>query len=553
MIREMDASPDLILVDGPIYSPGLGGTAPTGLAVKGEAVVAVGDAEEVRAMAGERTRTISLRGRSAIPGIVDSHNHLVTAGSHMVDGILLFDAENIEQLKEGVAHRAAELPPGSWVTGAGWIESQFEEWRMPHRSDLDEAAPDHPVILDRLFAMSAVNTRALEAAGIGRHDPPGMRGTIERDASGEPTGILRDGAQELVRRAMPREDSATRLRRLEEYIETAAREYVRWGITTVLDPGVPPEVMKAYWTAVLDEGLPLGLNAMPVWHGLRPGEERDLDALLDHVGVFTGFGDARLRLGALKMALDGGLGSRSSWMYEPFLDGRRTETPLRFDPDDIDGFFRAATEAGWSIGIHCCGDRAQDVACAAFDGLAAPRLESATRHNVIHGYFPTEYSLEIMARRDIAVSVQPGFIWVEGDLYETVMEREKLAGFKPLRTYLDRGIRVAMNSDMTSAHYNPFWGLHSAVTRETARGSRLGDSQCVDRFEALEMMTLGGAYLCSEEDIKGSLEPGKRADIAVLDRDFGAISDASLRDLTVAATVVGGEIVHGEDEARCEG
>ena len=548
----MDGPPDVLLLDGPIYGSNAGGSPPDGLAIRGDRIAAVGDAEALRRTAGPGTRTVSLRGRSAIPGIVDSHNHLATAGSHMVDGILLFDVTSIEELKAAVARRAAELAPGEWVTGAGWIESQFEEWRMPTRRDLDEAAPDNPVILDRLFAMSAVNTRALERAGIGRGDAPGGRGIIDRDESGDPTGILRDGAQHLVRRVMPRPDAEEGLADLERYIETAAGEYVRHGITTVLDPGVPPTVMRAYYGLVVDGRLPLGLNAMPVWHGLRPEVEADLEGLPHRLGVFTGFGDHRLRYGALKMAIDGGLGSRTSWMYDPFRDGTHSTTPLRLDPDALDDYFAEATAAGWSIGIHCCGDRAQDVACRAFDGLPGPRGDRPTRHNIIHGYFPTEFSLEIMARRQIALSAQPGFIWVEGDLYETVMEEEKLTGFKPLRTYRDRGIVVAINSDMTSAHYNPFWGLHSAVTRRTARGSQLGDAECVDRFEALEMMTAGGAYLCLEEDIKGSLEPGKRADVAVLDADFGAVSDDALRDLGVDMTLVGGRIVHGEVGDPCE-
>jgi len=537
--------PDLILSDGPIYGTGLDGPLPDGLAIRGDTIVAVGDAEEVRALAGPRTRVVSLGDRSVIPGIVDSHNHLVTAGSHMADGILLFDAKTIAQLQQMVARRAESLPAGEWITGAGWIESQFEEWRMPTRHDLDAVAPDHPVILDRLFAMSVANTRALELAGIGREDPP--LGVIERDASGTPTGILRDGAQALVRRAMPQPPMRDRLQDLARYIDTAAREYVRWGITTVLDPGVPPLVMKAYQRATLEGRLPLAINAMPVWHGLRPETADELEGLVEHLGVFTGFGDARLRFGALKMALDGGLGSRSSWMYDPFRDGAYTTTPLRFDADRIDEYFAEGSEAGWSIGIHCCGDRAQDFACDAFDRLPEWDVQTPTRHNIIHGYFPTEHALEIMARRALAVSTQPGFIWVEGDLYETVLEPERLEGFKPLRTYLDRGIRVAINSDMTSAHYNPFWGLHSAVTRMTARGAQLGEAECIDRFEALEAMTLGGAHLCTEEHIKGSLKPGKRADIAVLDADFGRVSDDALRDLKVDMTISSGKVVHEED------
>ncbi len=553
MLGSIRDNPDLMMVDGPIYSPGPNREAADALAVIDGKIAAVGSTEEIRPSAGPETRVVSLAGRSAIPGIIDSHNHLLTAGSHMADGILLFDVTSIDELKRRVADRAAEIGPGRWITGAGWIENQFAEWRAPTRRDLDEAAPRNPVVLDRLFAASAVNTLALEAAGIDRGNAPGERGVVECDSKGRPTGILRDGAQVPVHRAASDAGVGRTLEDMARYIETAAREYIRWGITSVVDPGVTPRGLRAYQMCLLRGCLPLRVNAMPAWHGLRPEMEKELEGRVDHLGMFTGFGNENLRLGALKMALDGGLGSRSSWMYEPFIDGGCSTTPLRFSPGDIDRFFSEGAGAGWSIGIHCCGDRAQDTACAAFDRLPRTRLAGPVRHNIIHGYFPTEYSLELMARRDIAVSAQPGFIWVEGDLYETVLKPDRLHDFKPLRTYRDRGIRVAINSDMTSAHYNPFWGLHSAVTRKTARGKRLGRRECVDRFEGLEMMTAAGAYLCGEEDTKGTLVPGMLADIAVLDRDFAAVSDDELRDLEVDMTIVGGKVVFDGEAASCGG
>ncbi len=543
MLGSIRKIPDLIMVEGPIYDPGADREAADALAVIDGRIAAVGSSEEMRPAAGPETRVVSLAGKSAIPGIVDSHNHLLTAGSHMADGLLLFDVTSIEELKRRVADRAEQLGPGEWITGAGWIENQFAKWRAPTRRDLDEAAPKNPVILDRLFAASAVNTLALRAAGIEGENVPSGRGVVECDSEGIPTGILWDGAQVPVHRAAAGAGSGRTPEDMVRYIETAAREYVRWGITSVVDPGVTPRGLRAYQTCLSEGRLPLRVNAMVAWHGLRPEMEEELSGRVEHLGVFTGFGNEDLRLGALKMALDGGLGSRSSWMYDPFIDGSYSTTPLRFSPDNMDSFFSEGAGAGWSIGIHCCGDRAQDTACAAFDRLPETGHAGEVRHNIIHGYFPTEYSLEIMARRDIAVSAQPGFIWVEGDLYETIMEPERLHDFKPLRTYLDRGIRVAINSDMTSAHYNPFWGLHAAVTRRTARGNQLGERECVDRFEALEMMTAAGAHLCGEEDIKGTLEPGKLADIVVLDRDFGEVSDDELRDLGVEMTIIGGEVV----------
>ncbi len=536
-------NPDIVLVNGPIYVGDGTDRMSSGMAVTGGTITALGSSDDVRVLAGENTRIVDLRGRSAIPGIVDSHNHLPTAGVMMTEGVLLFDAESIEDLRGIVADKARSLAPGEWILGAGWIENQFEEWRMPTRWDLDEAAPHNPVILNRLFGMSVVNSKALELAGITRDSPDPKRGIVDRDGEGRPTGVLRAGAQEAVRRAMPAMESGERVRRLEHYIRNAADEYVRYGVTSLVDPGVPPLVMRAYQNVREEGELPLRVNMMPVWYGLRASEDEQLQGRLDHLGIRTNFGDDWLRIGALKMAIDGGLGSKTALMYEPFVDGTRSDIPLRLDVSQLEEWFSEGHSAGWSIGIHCCGDRAQDMACAAFDAVVGSAPGDDVRHNIIHGYFATEESLEIMQRHNIAVSAQPGFIWVEGDLYFTAVTEEKLREFKPLRTYKERGIIVACNSDMTSAHYNPFWGVHSAVTRQTSRGKVLGDDEKVDRYEALGMFTYNGAYLAFWEDTVGSLELGKAGDVAVLDADFGSVGDDSLRDLTVDMTIINGEVV----------
>lgn len=420
---------------------------------------------------------------------------------------------------------------------------------MPTRWDLDEAAPDNPVILNRLFGMSVVNSRALELAGITDDGPDPERGTADRDDRGRPTGVLRSGAQEAVRRAMPSMSSTERVRQYEGYIRTAAAEYVRHGITSLLDPGVPPLMMRAYQNAREGGHLPLRVNMMPVWYGLRASEDENLEGRLDHIGVHTNFGDEWLRIGALKMAMDGGLGSMTALMHDPFIDGTRSEIPLRLNADNLRKWFAEGHSAGWSIGIHCCGDLAQDMACSAFHAVAGRDPREDVRHNIIHAYFATPEALELMERHSISVSVQPGFIWVEGDLYFSAVTPERLREFKPLKTYSERGIVVACNSDMTSAHYNPFWGIHSAVTRKTSRGATLGDEEKVDRFEALRMFTYNGAYLTFWEDLTGSLEVGKAADVAVLDGDYGSVGDDALRDLGVDMTIIDGRVVF--DRGAC--
>jgi len=539
---------DLVLINGKIATVNNRDDFAQALAVKGNRFLAVGTNEEVQGQVGRDTEVIDAGGRTVIPGIVDSHNHILSAGV-LLEGVMLFGVGDFEGLREAVAGRVSEKQPGEWVLGGGWIESQFTEYRLPTRHDLDPVSPKNPVVLDRLFGMSLANTRALELAGIDRNTPDPPRGSIDRDPkTGEATGILRNGAQALVKRLAvppgPAQDQVSRARHL---IERACAEYLRWGITSVIDPGVPPVAMRAYQELREYGRLALRVQAMPAWYGLYgTAEDAGLDQRATALGVHTGFGDDWLRLGALKMAIDGGLGSRTALMHRPFLDGRKSTIPLRLDVERLDQYFRTGLASGWSIGIHCCGDLAQDLACESFDrvigGLAGGPVP--VRNNIIHGYLPTPRALELMASRGIAVSVQPGFIYVEGDIYFDVVDEETLHRFKPLKTYMAHGITVAANSDMTSAHYNPFLGMYAAATRKTAQGRGLGTDECVDRPALVRLFTRNGAWLSGDEDDKGSIEPGKLADLAVLSGDLFTIPDEEILDLTVMLTVIGGRVVH---------
>ncbi|MCE5196289.1 MAG: amidohydrolase [Negativicutes bacterium] len=488
---------------------------------------------------------IDLQGQTVIPGIIDSHNHVVEAGISMA-GVLLFDCKTIADLLGLVAAKAAVLPAGSWIEGAGWIESQFEEDRPPTCWELDQAAPHHPVLLHRLFAGSVANSLALQAAGIEKGSPQPERGTIVCREDGEPNGYLINGAQNAVRACIPRNaGTADQESELMAAIERAGREYLKYGITSLLDPGVGPQEMKAYQKTRNAGKLAQRVAMMPAWYGLYAAQGKDLQNLVPTLGIFEGFGDDYLRLAGLKMAIDGGVGSKTALMNEPWLDGSETKIPLRLDISRLEEYFRIGHRAGWSIGIHCCGDLAQDIACRSFDRIMAEDSRVETRrHHIIHGYLPTQEALEIMRRRDIGVSVQPGFIFAEGDIYFHNLEVERVNRFIPLRTYLANGIRVFANSDMTSAHYNPFLGMRAAVTRRTSRGVQLGSEECIGVMEMLELFIKNGAYYLGLEHQIGSLEPGKLADFAVLSDDILRIDPEKIADLKVLQTVIDGKVVY---------
>lgn len=535
--------PEIIFKNGKIITVDDSDRIEQALAVSAGQIIAVGSDEAVTTLAAERTAVIDLGGKVMIPGIIDSHNHVVAAG-RLMEGVMLFDASDMDGLKHIVQRRAATLAKGEWIEGGGWIESQFSEYRAPTRWDLDEASPEHPVVLRRLFGASVANSKALELAGIDRNTPDPERGTIERCADGEPTGVLRNGADSLVMSAIPRGSMRHQVDTIKRLISLAAGEYTKWGITTVLDPGVPPIVLRAYQELFESGKLPLRVSMMPAWWGLSSVAGMDMSHKVPSSGVYSGFGNDWLRLCALKMAIDGGLGSKTALLNWPFKDGTWSTIPLRLDITKLRHYFTEAHNAGWSIGIHCCGDKAQDIASRCFDEVISAAPRQNMRHNIIHGYFPTEESLAILEKHGIAVSAQPGFIYVEGDIYYDVVHETKLSEFTPLKTYLSRGIMVAANSDMTSAHYNPFLGMYSAVARKTIRGRVMGESERLGRLEMLRLFTQNGAYLTFEETRKGSIEPGKLADLAVLSDDILQVPDEQIKHLTVLMTMIDGKVVH---------
>ena len=513
-------------------------------------VAEVGSTEGILEMIGGLNSTsaavIDLGGRTAIPGFVDSHNHVLSLAT-LLEGVNCFGLGSIDELKEAVATKARELGPGEWIVGAGWIESQFRERRLPTRWDLDEAAPDNPVCLSRLFGMVAVNSRALAEAGIGRGFVPDA-GRVDLDPSGEPTGILREAAGGLVRKAMAArrtDQGASRQEDVERRIVLALRELLRFGVTAVLDPGVTGDTMRAYASLRAKNSLPLRVTAMPSWHGLSSisGDYYVNPAL--EAGLQPGLGDEWFRIGNLKMAIDGGLGSKTAMMHAPYKDGTRSTVPVRLDLNRLGSYVSQAHLAGWGVGIHCCGDLAQDIALSHMaEALSSRKALPHQRHHIVHGYYPTEYALSTMARHDIGVSLQPGFIFVEGDIYPDNIDESLLARFKPARTYLERGIRVAINTDVASGPYNPFVTLYGAVARKTVAGLDFGSEEALTVKEAIRCFTEGGAYLAYRDSECGSLEPGRWADIAVLDRDIFDADPEELLKTRVVATVLGGEVVY---------
>jgi len=262
------------------------------------------------------------------------------------------------------------------------------------------------------------------------------------------------------------------------------------------------------------------------------------------LGFYSGLGDEWLRIGALKMAIDGGTTPHTAFMYEPFEGDTELVAFNRLPLDALRRYFRTAQELGWDIGIHCCGDHAQDMAVDTFAQIAREIPRPNARHSIIHAYFPTPRALDQMAEYNIAAVLQPTFIYWEGELLFRDVGERRANNYKPVRKYLDRGIVVTSSSDVTSTvSANPFVSLYALVTRKNRLGQDIAPHEAVSRAEALRTFTVAGTWLTREEDLKSTIEVGKVADLAVLDRDYFSVPDEEIKDIEVDLTIVAGQVM----------
>ncbi|MCQ2560879.1 MAG: amidohydrolase [Clostridia bacterium] len=549
-MKTLNMTPTMIIHGGSIYTADKDDSICEAIAVCGDKILATGTNEEILALAGPDTEIVDLQGRTAMPGINDSHAHLWQAGM-VIKGMVLFGIDSIEELKKQLAEKVKTCKPGELIFGASYIESQFKENRTFTKAELDEAAPDNPVIFDRVFGVCVANSKALEIAGITKDTPDPEKGHIVKDpVTGEPNGVLEGDAMVLVKAAMEEPCGPGYIKKdadiafYEGNIYTGLKEFNSYGITSTTEAGMPRGVMRAYHR-ICDRGeLTMRVAMMPDWYGFNFVQDwDDLAGRIDEYDYATGYGNEMIRYTGLKMAIDYGMTSKTalkSWAYVGD-DGPR-QVPLRLDLDKLDGYIKTAHDAGWDIGIHVMGDIACDRAVdAIYKAVKAnPRKH---RHSVIHAYYVTDEARAKMAEVGILHIAQGSFIYGEADGYPDLLPEDKMHSYNPLRTLKDAGIVIGLSTDMPCGALNPFWNMYSCVTRKAMRGTSIGTEECITVTEAVKMMTYNGAVLSYEEDIKGSLEPGKLADIAILDRSLVDIDPEDIRNIKVMRTILGGKTV----------
>jgi predicted amidohydrolase YtcJ len=532
-------APDLVLHGGKIVTVDERFSIAQALAVRGDRIVAVGSDATVRALAGPATRQIDLRGRTVIPGLMDGHLHNAGGGP----GVDLSAVRTVDELLQAVAERAKVTPAGEpLISNSDWHEAQLKEQRLPHLRELDRAAPDHPVVLVRGGHQYVINSAAARRWNISREtvSPPG--GQIGKDADGGLNGELVNNARNLVQ--LP---PAARLKR--EDILAQQKILNAAGLTGIRIPGSftfgssPVEAWRLFKELHAEGLLTLRVNFL-----FRIADYSSPERIREQVrswGARPGEGDEWLRVDGVKTMLDGGFeGGLMRQIYEGIYSRGGTFRGIQVVPAERHRM--AVTELnrlGWRVTTHVVGDLAAD---QALDNYAAADREvslKGRRWALEHLFIGRPEHFERIKALDMVVSAQ-NHLYLAGPSVMKYWGRERAQHVTPMRTFLDQGLMVGGGTDAPVIPHNPFWALYHFVSRDTISDGRYDGSQRISREEALRVFTINNARLTFQEDIKGSLEPGKLADLLVLPADLLTVPEKQIETMRPLATMVGGRFVY---------
>ncbi|MBN8635568.1 MAG: amidohydrolase [Anaerolineae bacterium] len=514
----------------------------TALAIRDGKIAALGSDSEILPLATVGTKKHDLHGLVVIPGLIDAHVHWKwTAESlHQVQ---LYGTRNIREAVDRVAAMAAKLPPGEWVQGYGWSQDTWEEHRFPTTADLDALVPDRPVFLRSRSGHAAwVNSLALRLCGIDASTPDVVEAEIQRDATGEPTGILIEwNAMNLVADRIPTPTTA----QTADQMRKAQGMAHSMGVTGIHDFD-NQDCLAAL--QVMRERGELGLRV------LKQINKGFLDSLL-HMGLRTGFGDNWLRLGNLKLFADGAIGAHSAYMFEPYIGEPDNYGIVVVGKEEMLELASRASTHGFATTIHAIGDRAVHDVLDVFEHVRGEELargipRSTRRHRIEHVQVIHPSDVDRLAELTIIASTQPIHATSDYPIADAVWGADRCAYAYNPRLQLDRGVTVCFGSDSPCDEFGALKGIHAAVTRRRPDGTPGPEGWYpqakVSVDEALKAYTVGAAYAAGLEGIQGKLAPGYLADLAVIDRDLYAIPGDEILDVNVCGTMVDGGWRYGE-------
>ena len=542
-------SPDLILTNATVLTADAKNSQAEAVAVYNGKIGAVGSARDIDGLADRRTKVIDLKGRTVLPGLTDPHVHFADGGAAMMHRLDCRDfysnVRSIPQILEKIREQASSQAPGSWVIAHGSPMQDFRmpEGRFPNRHELDSASPNNPVSINFGAHITIANSKALELAGIKSDTTAPAGGAIELDANNEPTGKLVERAQYIVRKVIPEYTYD----QMKSGVMFSAERCLSRGITNIHDIVTSHESIRAYQELVDEERLPIRVSLL-----IRVIEAQIQKESLLNLGIKTGFGNDWLRIGGVKMSIDGGITGHVAKFYEPYVDDPCHEGLIRIEQDELDETVTAYHNAGHRVCIHAIGDVAMDMALKSLDQAIAANPRADHRHRIEHlgNWLVNAERLDLIKRNNLLPVPNIPFMHYIWDSLLACIGEERLVDSFNIRTMLDAGLQITSGSDGPA-----YWPLDSirdlgtCVARKTWTGTIVGADQAISVDEAIRMFTINAAYNAFEGKIKGSIEVGKIADFAILAEDPHNVEADRIKDIPVDMTIVNGNMAFFRDGA----
>ena len=541
MAAEPAETADSIYINGNIYTVDDDFTTATAMAVKGDRILYVGDQEGAEAYLGAGTQVTDLEGNTVLPGLIEGHMHISNLGENHLKLDCYFKSK--EDILEMVRQAAEAAEPGEWIQGSGWLDTLWETPGYPTKEELDAVAPDNPVILIRSDNhMCWVNSKALELAGITKDTPEPQGGQILKTDDGELLGCLTDNAAVMVINIIP----AWSAEEQKNAILMAQEELFSYGFTSAMDAGTKVNYLQHYEDLYESGELKLRIYAMPL---ISSTDSAEADYIREN-GPVSGLYDDHLSILGVKVLGDGALGSRGSALLEDYSDAPGTKGEYRFTDEQMYEAVKLAYDNGYQTGVHAIGDGTNHQVLNAYERVMEENPREDARLRIEHFQIITAEDMQRALDMGILPAMQFTHATSDSNMAEDRIGSERIKTAYAWRTVLDAGSIIIGGSDAPVEKVNPFHGLYAGVTRMTRAGEPEGGwypEQKVTREEALRAFTIWAAYGQFEEDLKGSLEPGKLADFIIIDRDYMTCPEADIKDIQVLATYVGNELVYTKD------
>jgi predicted amidohydrolase YtcJ len=509
------------------------------IAVTGGCIQELASHNGLNHLKGSKTKVIKVQGKTLMPGLIDSHNHMISFGQNLMNvDVRPTEVDCIGDVISRLKEEASKKPVGQWVKAWGYDDTRMKEGRYPTLEELDTACSDHPVsILRTCGHVMIVNSLALNLADISYNTPEPEGGEIVRDQHGAPTGELRElAAMNLVNRLIPYpspDDCA-------QALALASEKYVSEGITMVTEAGAG-WTGNPYEAAGFQCAWQSGQLKLRVTVGLM---DTTYKLLADQggMGIFTGFGNDYLKIGAVKFVADGGIGARTAALSVPYEDSGSSGVMCE-DPKSLLERMEKFHNAGWQIFVHAIGDRTLDMVINAYEAILS-RYPRPQRHRIEHAAVSNPSLIKRIAKLGLCVVVQPAFLYFLGDSFIQNLGVQRMKNTLAFRSMLDEGIKVVGSSDRPVTEGNPWIAIWAAVKRTTISGQEISPNEALTTIEALKLYTVNSAFVNFDEDRLGTLSPGKYADIILLGKNPLAIDQEELKDIKVLRTFIGGKEVY---------